>query len=113
MSSKFKGIIEAARGQPSGDSEEMPSAQARVRRGGRSVRSQAAPPAEPAAPPVQRRRGRPAGGKRNDPDYEQVTAYVRRDIHRRVKIALLQEDQKLEFSELVDDLLAQWLRTRS
>jgi hypothetical protein len=56
------------------------------------------------------RRGRPAG-KRSDPAYEQVTAYIRRDTHKDVKIALLQNGQGREFSELVEELLAKWLES--
>ena len=59
-----------------------------------------------------RGRGRPPG-KRNDPDFEQVTAYIRRHTHQGVKIALLQEGKGQEFSELVEDLLAKWLKARS
>jgi hypothetical protein len=58
------------------------------------------------------RRGRPAG-KRSDPDYEQTTAYIRKDTHKDVKIALLQEGQGKEFSELVEELLSGWLKTRT
>jgi hypothetical protein len=56
-----------------------------------------------------RRRGRPTG-KRSDPDFEQTTAYIRKDTHRNVKIALLQEGQGREYSELVEDLLSKWLK---
>ncbi len=100
MTSKFKGILDAARGQPGVDVEEASAPQT----------SRVAAPAP--SQPSERRRGRPPGGKRNDPDYEQVTAYIRKDIHRRVKIALLKEDRKIEFSELVDRLLVDWLQTR-
>jgi hypothetical protein len=60
-------------------------------------------------------RGRPprsqVAGKRGDPDYRQVSAYVRKDTHRKVKMALLEEDR--EFSELVEDLLWDWLAKRT
>jgi hypothetical protein len=58
------------------------------------------------------RRGRPAG-KRSDPDYEQVTAYIRKHTHKDVKIALLQEGQGREFSELIEELLSGWLQPRT
>lgn len=45
-------------------------------------------------------------GKRSDSEYRQVSAYIRRDTHRKVKIALLEEDR--EFSELVEELLRDW-----
>lgn len=48
-------------------------------------------------------------GKRSDPDYEQVSAYIRKETYRQVKIALLQEEEKRDFSELVEALLSEWL----
>lgn len=50
-------------------------------------------------------------GKRSNAEYRQVSAYIRKDTHRKVKMALLEEDQ--EFSELVGRLLKEWLDTRS
>jgi hypothetical protein len=50
-------------------------------------------------------------GKRSDGDYRQVSAYIRKDTHQRVKIALLQEER--EFSELVEELLNGWLHART
>ncbi len=50
-------------------------------------------------------------GKRRDPAFEQVTAYIRRDTHHAVKIALLKESRNRQFSELVEALLADWLTT--
>lgn len=61
--------------------------------------------------PPQPKRGRPPG-KRSDPAYEQVTAYVRRDTYRAVKIALLEDDRQSGFSDLVEELLQAWLRER-
>lgn len=55
------------------------------------------------------KRGRPAG-KRSDSEFEQVTAYIRKSTHIAVKIALLQEGQKRQFSELVEHLLSEWVR---
>jgi hypothetical protein len=51
------------------------------------------------------------GGKRSDSDYRQVSAYIRKDTHQQVKIALLQEER--EFSELVEELLRDWLESRT
>lgn len=55
---------------------------------------------------VPRRRGRPPG-KRSDPDFEQVTIYIRRRSHLDAKKALLEKRQ--EFSELVEKLISDWL----
>lgn len=57
-----------------------------------------------------RRRGRPPG-KRTSPDYQQVTVYLPRALHDQVKIKLIQEGRK-EFSELVENLLINWLYKR-
>jgi hypothetical protein len=58
------------------------------------------------------RRGR-RSGKRSDPDYEQITAYVRRETYRDVKIALLRDDKVADVSELLENLLSDWLKSRS
>ena len=58
---------------------------------------------------LESRRGRPPG-KRSDPDFEQITAYIRKDTHCAVKIALLKNGRK-EFSELVEKLLRCWLKS--
>ena len=60
--------------------------------------------------PPTARSGWPAG-KRTDPDYTQITAYIRKDTHHAVKLRLLQEGQR-EFSELLQELLAGWLQQR-
>jgi hypothetical protein len=94
MSSKFKGILDVAKGRE----PEIEPATAPI------------PPPSPAStePP---RRGRPPG-KRSNPTYAQVTAYIPEELHRRVKIALLQEAEGREFSQLVDALLVDWLKSR-
>lgn len=65
-----------------------------------------------------RRTGRPATGKKSDPNYRQVTAYVRKDLYRNVTDTLYDESRgrdtkRKEFSELVDELLEQWWRERN
>ncbi len=57
------------------------------------------------------RRGRPKG-KRSDPSYEQVTAYIQKETYRRTKMALLQNRDDRDFSQLVEDLLCTYLRTQ-
>jgi hypothetical protein len=51
-------------------------------------------------------------GKRTNPDFEQVTAYVKKDTYRQTKIALLNGEDKLDFSDLVEQLLTEWLSTQ-
>jgi hypothetical protein len=60
--------------------------------------------------PLSKRLGRPPG-KRRDPEFEQVTAYIRKETHQSVKIELLKNGRQ-EFSALVEGLLQQWLNAR-
>jgi len=61
--------------------------------------------------PERNRRGRP-NGKRSDPEYIGFTTYIRKNTHLKVKIALLQERQGRELSELVEELLGNWLQSK-
>lgn len=54
--------------------------------------------------------GRPTG-KRTNPNYGQVTAYIPKALHEDVKIALIKEGGK-EFSTLVEELLSGWMKNR-
>jgi hypothetical protein len=49
-------------------------------------------------------------GKSKDPDYEQVTVYIRRDTHLEAKRLLL--GQEIDFSELAEKLLSEWIAGR-
>ena len=74
--------------------------------------SEGGPPsmAEPKSPRQEpRRRGRPRG-KRSDPNFEQVTIYIRKTTHKKSKMKLLAAEEKQEFSELVENLVGGWLR---
>ena len=62
-------------------------------------------PSAPATAP--RKVGRPPG-KKSDPDYSQVTVYLRKANHLAAKKRLI--DDGKEFSELVDDLVSTWLQ---
>ncbi len=66
---------------------------------------------------VLRRTGRPAIGKKSNPNYRQVTAYIRKDLYRDVTDMLYDEGRgrdtkRKEFSELVDELLERWRQER-
>jgi len=91
MSSKFAGVLAAKRETDATEESVAPLA--------------ALPSAEA------KRRGRP-NAKRSDPEFVQTTAYIRRDTHRDAKIALLHEGEGREYSELVEELLAGWLKSR-
>ena len=87
---KFQEVIDAAKGR----------------------KDTAASPTSLVRPQKQQGRGRPPG-KRQNPDFDQVTAYIRKQTHQGVKIALLQEGKGQEFSELVESLLAKWLKVHT
>lgn len=105
--SKFKGIFQ--------DQKDAEKAPATKKQASKSQVPPAAKEAKVAHLPlaaVAIRRGRPAG-KRSDPDFEAITAYIRKKTHKDVKIALLQEDKPREFSQLVEELLINWLKSNS
>ena len=56
--------------------------------------------------------GRPKTGKRSNPDYRQVSAWVRRDTYKRVTDKLYIKEDRREFSDLVQSLLEAWLKQR-
>lgn len=92
--SKFKNILNAAKDR---EPESVESVESK-------------PSQQPKESPPAKKRGRPKG-KRSNPDYEQVTAYIRRDTYKATKIALLEEEEG-DFSDLVESLLAEWLDRR-
>lgn len=61
--------------------------------------------------PEQKQRGRPKA-KRSNPDFIGFTTYIRKDTHTKVKIALLQEGNGRELSELVENLLSGWVENK-
>jgi hypothetical protein len=83
-----------------------------------------APPPEPAAepitPPALRPPGRPRNGKRSKPGARQVTAYVDGDLYLDVVDILTTRRNEarragrkaLDFSDLVGNLLAEWLKSQ-
>jgi len=72
-------------------------------------KTKATPEPEPAPALVDepKRRQRKATGKRSDPNYIQVGAYVPIELNKSVKRLLVDKEQ--DFSELVSDLLAEWV----
>jgi hypothetical protein len=54
--------------------------------------------------------GRPPTGKRSNPDYRQVSAWIKDKTYKRVKLRLLVKEDSRDFSVLVQDLLEEWLR---
>ena len=98
--SKFKNIFDAAK---------LPQDGGEVDKSVKQVKKSPPSIVEPGSEPV--KKGRPKG-KRSNPDFEQVTAYVRSQTYRQTKIALLQQSELEDFSELVEKLLTEWLSTQ-
>lgn len=79
-------------------------------RAGGAVSAPAAdPPPAPPAPPPPRGPGRPRG-KKSDPAYEQITAYVPRELYGKVRGELWNNHDRKEFSTLVTELMSEWLK---
>ena len=56
---------------------------------------------------VVRDRGRPAGGKRSNPDYVTTTIFLRKDTKKKAATILLNREEDL--SSLLERLLSQWV----
>ena len=67
------------------------------------------PPRE-AAPP--RGKGRPPG-KRSDPDYQPTTVLLRKQTKRTASRLLEDADTGQDLSELIEQLLAEWIRQQA
>ena len=55
-------------------------------------------------------KGRPATGKRSDPEWNRYTVLMRKETHKRASRRLQDLDSGQDLSELVDQLLAEWLK---
>jgi hypothetical protein len=107
--SKFDKIF-AARQEPPA---KAPKTKASKAKGAKKVppTAKAKKPAASPAPrttPEAKRRGRPPA-KRSNPNYLGFTTYIHRDVHRKVKMRLLENAEDQELSELVEALLRAWL----
>jgi hypothetical protein len=49
----------------------------------------------------------PKKGKRNNPDYTQISAYIRKDTHRAVMQEIV---TKRDLSDLIEELFTEWLK---
>ena len=54
-----------------------------------------------------------ATGKSADPDYQKTTVYLKKQLHRNVKIACLKATPPLDMSDVVAQQLADWLKTKN
>lgn len=62
-----------------------------------------------AEPPVIKSR---RTGKRTAPDYVQVGVYIPKKLHAQAKVLLIHEEADRDFSQLMGDLLADYLNMR-
>jgi hypothetical protein len=69
-----------------------------------------APPKPRAA--LKNGRGRPATGKRSDPDYETTTVFLRRDT-KTAAAKLLIDDRDNDLSDVLEKLLSGWVKRQS
>ena len=71
--------------------------------------------ASPVAPPDmgagKGRVGRPATGKRSNPEFKTLTHYLKRKTHRAAMAKLLAEDDGRDLSDLLQELLEKWLKS--
>jgi hypothetical protein len=70
------------------------------------------PPSSPKASSSMKNEKRTTG-KSSNPDYTQVLTYVRRDTHNAVRAALIFDQEKRDLSDLVEELLAGWVKSNS
>jgi hypothetical protein len=100
--SRFDDLLKNAKGRAPGATDaravEVPPSKL-----GAATSVENRPPALPS-----RRPGRPPG-KKSDPAYEQVTAYIPRKLYGRVRGVLWNDHDRKEFSALVAELLTEWL----
>lgn len=71
-------------------------------------KGKAVPEPEPAPKVEPTKRQRKATGKRSDPNYIQVGAYIPIELNKSVKRRLVDADK--DFSNLVSELLEQWVK---
>jgi hypothetical protein len=105
MTAKYKGLLDDIREKQAGG---QPAEEA-------SPPSPALLPPAPETPkpaPEKRKPGRPKVGKSSNPDFVQVTAYVETAVQVAVKKALL-DTKGMDFSDLVNDLLKKWVKSRT
>ena len=103
--SKFSGILDARKEEPILEAGQEASPLPSI---GPSRPKAAAATGGEGETAHKRQRGRPkANGKRLNPDYTQVTAYIPADLHTETKINLIKSGKR-EFSILIEELLTTW-----
>jgi hypothetical protein len=100
--SKFTGVFDSLKEPPQEIPEEMPEEELPVR-----VKASRA-----AVEAPQRGRGRPRS-KSSDPEYQPTTVILRKVTKRRAAHMLEDREMGKDLSELIEELLAEWLEKQS
>jgi hypothetical protein len=67
------------------------------------------PPA--TEPPAEKGRGRPATGKRSNPEWKLYSHFLKRQTQRAAVARLQAEDNGRDLSDVLQELLEKWLKT--
>jgi 3-oxoacyl-ACP reductase-like protein len=115
MTSKFSGLLQSrAKGREAGPESEAPEADSAAPMAPATAPAAEAPPPSPAPVeiPSPKRRGPKPSGKRSDASYEQTTIYIRKDLKKAVRQSLLNADDERDLSDLLEDLLGDWVKAQ-
>ena len=97
---KFAKMLQTARENQATDQEQELSPQPRRPRNTVSIRA------------ATKGRGRPATGKRSDPNYESTTVFLR-SATKAAAARLLLDDKEQDLSGVLEKLLSEWVRRHS
>jgi len=100
---KFARMIQTAREHQAPTDDEAPELE---------PQEQLTPKTRPLAPPAPKGRGRPATGKRSDPDYESTTVFLRKET-KNAAARLLVGEKHQDLSDVLEKLLSSWVRKNS
>jgi hypothetical protein len=108
---KFDGLLQRDRRAPAAPHQETPAVNAPTPPGqpdlaGPTTTLASSPPPVPA-------KAADVTAKRGNPDYANLTVYIRQSTRRAVKLRMAHLDNPPEWSVLVDELLAGWAAQRS
>ena len=73
--------------------------------------SVASAPLPTREPPPERGRGRPATGKRSNPEWKLYSHFLKRQTQRAAVARLQAEDSDRDLSDVLQELLEQWLKS--
>jgi hypothetical protein len=68
-------------------------------------------PPSAAEPQVEKGRGRPATGKRSNPEWKLYSHFLKRKTQRAAVARLQAEDNERDLSDVLEDLLEEWLKS--